>query len=130
MAVKDVLRRMTPLDSLLTLLVGLGVAASFVVFAPKHQQGERVVIERDGAVLFTAPLATPTEIQVEGPLGPTRVQIADGRVRVLDSCCPNKICILTGSIHAEGELLACVPNHIIIRIEGAGGTGDYDLLSR
>lgn len=121
---------MTPLDTLLTLLVGLGVVASFILLAPGHEAGDRVVIERDGVVLFTAPLTEETETLAAGPLGDTRIQVGGGKVQVLDSPCPNKICILTGAIHAEGELLACVPNHIVVRIEGRRAASNYDLLSR
>jgi hypothetical protein len=36
-----------------------------------------------------------------------------------------------GEIARHGELLACVPNHLLVRIEGGEERdGDYDLLSR
>jgi len=95
-------------------------------------QGRRLVAERDGRVIFVAPLDQPRRFALEGPLGQTELEIAGGAVRVLASPCPHQVCVAMGSIDRAGELLACVPNHLLIRIEGTapGERGDYDLLSR
>lgn len=59
--------------------------------------------------------------QVEGPLGYTEVEIKDGRVRILSSPCPNHTC-MRGSISRYPESLVCLPNDVIIQIEGEGET--------
>jgi hypothetical protein len=57
-------------------------------------------------------------IDVEGPLGVTRVIIEDGEVWVEESPCREKICIKMGKIKRAGEQIVCVPNRVIVEIEG------------
>jgi len=67
-----------------------------------------------------------------GPLGDTEITIAAGKVAVSRASCPLKVCMRMGAASQTGDLIACVPNRLVIRIEGpaAGRRGDYDLLSR
>lgn len=123
------LRRLTPFDRKLALLLALLVVCSF--WLPLRQQaGARVVASLDGQTVFVAELDQDQQFELAGPLGPTRVEIADRAVRVLSSPCPNKICIGLGWARHAGDLLACVPNRLVIRIEGEPEEAEYDLLSR
>ena len=126
---KALLGRMTGLDRLIVATLLLTVFASFFLLGALPQ-GERVLVERDGRLLFSAPLAENRVVDLEGPLGRTRLEIRDGRARILASPCPTKACIGMGAITRRGELLACVPNQLLVRIDGEGGGADHDLLSR
>jgi len=44
---------------------------------------------------------------------------------VEDSPCRDKICVLGGWISHSGEWLACLPNSVFVRVEGAD-TGPVD----
>ena len=57
-------------------------------------------------------------LKLKGERGYLILQIKNRKVRVLKSTCPNKICIKTGWISKVGESIICVPNRIIIKIEG------------
>lgn len=132
MALKGVWRRTTPLDRLLVLLLFAAALGGFA-WLGHRPAGARVVALRDGRVIFTAPLDEPRTVELAGPLGNTVLRIADGAARILDSPCPRKICIGMGAISRRGAMVACVPNHILVRIEGKGAAGkeqSYDLLSR
>ncbi|MBQ0051293.1 MAG: NusG domain II-containing protein [Treponema sp.] len=48
--------------------------------------------------------------KVEGDIGITTFEIKNKRVRVLDSPCPNKICINQG----WDNVLVCMPNQVVI----------------
>ncbi|MCS7242999.1 MAG: NusG domain II-containing protein [Candidatus Caldatribacterium sp.] len=64
-------------------------------------------------------LVTPErdeEIALRGPLGVTIVAIRGGRVFVVTSPCPDKVCIKTGKIPDDADFIACVPNRVFIRI--------------
>lgn len=97
-----------------------------------EQRGRRLVVERDGQVIFVAPLDQPRQVRLKGPLGETELEIREGKACILSSPCSHKVCIGMGRIAAAGELLACVPNHLLVRIEGEPPeeNDDYDLLSR
>lgn len=123
------MRRTTGLDRLITATLLLAILASFFLLGARPR-GERVLVERDGRLLFSAPLAENRVVDLDGPLGTTRLEIRDGRARILSSPCPTKACIGMGAITRRGDLLACVPNKLLVRIDGEGGGADHDLLSR
>ncbi|MGI6677800.1 MAG: NusG domain II-containing protein [Dehalobacterium sp.] len=56
------------------------------------------------------------EFTVQGPLGDTIVQVREGEARIIDSPCPDKICVRAGWIKLAGQSAICVPNRIILRI--------------
>jgi hypothetical protein len=55
-------------------------------------------------------------IPVAGLTGKVIVQIQNNKVRVIDSNCPDKICIKAGFISKPGPMIICAPNHVVIRI--------------
>lgn len=61
-------------------------------------------------------IASEGVYEVVGPLGTSRFEVQGGRVRMLESPCPEKICINTGWIGEPGEAIACVPNRVIIAV--------------
>lgn len=51
---------------------------------------------------------------------------ADHSISVTASDCPDKVCVHTGKIHMKGQSIACLPNHVIVKIgteEAPGGLG-------
>jgi hypothetical protein len=124
------LQRLTPFDRKLVLLLLLVVLLTFL-FPLRQGLGERVVVSSGAQIRFVAPLDQDQQFELSGPLGMTRLQIGGGGVRVLSSPCPKKICIGMGEARHSGDLLACVPNRLVIRIEGGAPPKEsYDLLSR
>lgn len=125
------LRILTPLDRRLLLLVSVVVVLSFPLVL-QQEEGARVIISSDQRVVFVASLAEPQRAELNGPLGKTVIEIANGGVRVLSSPCRQQVCVRMGEARHAGDLIACVPNHLVIDIKGKqGGAGkDYDLISR
>jgi hypothetical protein len=62
-------------------------------------------------------------IEVEGPLGVTRIVVENGGVRVAESPCPHKLCIRKGLITRSGDLAACLPNGVVVTVTGES---EYD----
>lgn len=123
--------RMLPGDRVVVLLL-LAICTGLILLQLGRAPGRTVVAEIDGKVVFTAPLDGARRVDLNGPLGKTELQIAAGEARILASPCPNKICIGMGAISRSNELLACVPNRLLVRIEGGDDSAErsYDLLSR
>jgi hypothetical protein len=93
--------------------------------------GTRVVVTSGKQILFTTPLDQPRSVDLDGPLGQTHLVIDDQGVRITSSPCPRKICISMGTVRHAGDLLACVPNRILVYIDSpAAEEAPYDLLSR
>ena len=108
---------------LVTALLLAGLAVSFIASRP--ERGRLAVVRLDGRRVAALPLDTPISLDVEGPLGVTRVVVEEGQVRITDSPCPNKYCIHAGPASRAGEVILCVPNRVSVRVEG-GGNGDVD----
>lgn len=46
------------------------------------------------------------------------LEVSDGRVRVVESTCPDQICVGTGWIRHAREAIACVPAQVLITVTG------------
>ena len=121
---------MTAGDWLVVLFL-LGTSLTGLLWMTTTAEGTHVVVTSGGKTVFTAPLDQPRSIDLDGPLGQTHLVIDDQGARITDSPCPRKICIGMGTAKQTGDLLACVPNRILVRIDSpAGEEAPYDLLSR
>ncbi|HHV60784.1 MAG TPA: NusG domain II-containing protein [Clostridiaceae bacterium] len=47
-----------------------------------------------------------------------KILVEKGRIRVIESDCPDQVCVRTGWLTKTGELAVCVPNRLMIKIEG------------
>ncbi|MBF0148238.1 MAG: NusG domain II-containing protein [Magnetococcales bacterium] len=82
-------------------------------------QPERMVIIRDvHAHEVEWPLNRDTIMEVDGRLGPVKVEIRDQRVRLLEFNSPRLVGTLTGWIDKPGQLTACVPCAVIVQVKG------------
>jgi hypothetical protein len=123
-------RKLPLIDRVLLLCACLLVCASFSVFLGL-ESGRHVNIYVEDRLVYTLPLDSEREFGVEGPLGETRIGIEKGAVRVLSSPCPNKACLRMGRASHAHDLIACVPNRVVITIVGKETHGGgYDLLSQ
>lgn len=85
---------------------------------------DRVLIKQAGHDYAEASLRVNQVIDVPGPLGITRVEIRDGRVRVLADPGPRQICVRQGWL-AKGETALCLPNQVTVQ----RGASAYDSLN-
>jgi len=56
----------------------------------------------------------------EGKIGIVEVEIDNGKARVIESNCKDKLCIKKGWISSIGEYSICLPNEVFIIIKGKG----------
>jgi len=88
--------------------------------------GPAMVYIYHGKVLLAHyPLQAPLPItfQAKGSIGVSIVRIADGQVSFTAAPCRSQRCVLDGQRHHIHDLLACVPNRILVVIQG-GGQGE------
>ncbi len=55
---------------------------------------------------------------VKTDAGENKVEIKDGKVRIADADCPDKICIKAGAVSKPGQILVCLPHKLIVEIKG------------
>jgi hypothetical protein len=102
-------------------------AAVFAVAAFFVYGGEAAQISvsgPDGRWLF--PTDAAETVRVRGPLGVSVVEIRDGRARILSSPCPNQTCVSSAPAARPGQWVACLPNRVMVRVDGADADDALD----
>ena len=118
--------KLLPLDILIIILVA-GCGIFLTVRSVPGQKGGRVCVNANGTHYEYSTSKNGVYI-VQGELGETTFEIKDGRVRIIDSPCPNKTCISQGWHNP----LVCLPNKVMITVENDGGAeqgGGFDAIS-
>ncbi|MBT3921527.1 MAG: NusG domain II-containing protein [Nitrospina sp.] len=105
-------------DKILIALLVFFNAGLFYYFGSGFNKGDWVIIKVEDKNVARFPLTTDRVVQVEGPLGTTEVEIRQGKARILRSPCKLKVCIKSGYIQYADRLSACLPNKVVVRIEG------------
>jgi hypothetical protein len=101
------------------------VAASAArAYDPGSGQPSAIVAGPGGEWVY--PLDEDRELRVPGPLGDTIIDIEAGSARIVDSPCPNKTCVASGSLSRPGQWAACLPNRVLVRVEGGRAEGGVD----
>lgn len=86
----------------------------------------RAVVRVAGDVVATLSLDRPGTFPVEGRDGTVVLVVEDGAVRVAESSCGGKLCVAMGAKRRPGDLIACVPNALAVRLEGRPPAGDAE----
>ena len=96
--------------------IGAVVGVSLFAYSGRVSASEVRIEGDEGVFLYT--LDQTREIAISGPIGETRIEIDDGRVRVIESPCRDKICIAAGWLETNGQWAACLPNRVFVRVDG------------
>ncbi len=67
----------------------------------------------------------PFSFEVDGPAGGNTILVEPGRVRVSHAGCPDQVCVEQGWIDSGALPIICLPNELVIRIEG-GAPAEVD----
>ncbi len=110
-------------DKILIALCILFNAGLFYYFGSGMGQGSWVVIEVDQKRVARYSLSKDRITHVEGPLGTTEIEIRDGKARILRSPCKLKVCIKSGYIQYADRISVCLPNRVVVRVEGNAERG-------
>ena len=78
-----------------------------------------VVISVDGEVTDSLPLDTDQSVVIETVYGKNKVCVEGGWAYMEDADCPGHDCMQLGKIRRTGEIIVCLPNHLIVRIVGS-----------
>ena len=110
-------------DYAIIVALGLLTLASQLIIQHRYKEGETVRISVDGEEKLTSSLVKDSIIPIKGYLGISTIHIHAGSAWIEDSPCPNKHCIHMGKIHRAGEMIICIPNRVILLVEGKPESG-------
>ena len=111
-------------DRILLLISLLAIAVSWFVVQSVVASGPAVAEVYHGKVLlatYPLPLAGEPAISflIDGELGASEVLLDEHGVRMLSSPCSAQRCVYSGAHRHAGDIIACVPNRILITIRGS-----------
>lgn len=105
------------------LLLALSIFLIFA-FGIFSQEGESVFLSYEGGEK-TFSLAENTEFSFESNGCLLTLRIEKGQAYFESSDCPDKTCVHSGRISRRGQMIACVPAGVTLRITGEGGGYDF-----
>ena len=109
---------------LILALVLVGLCLLFVMRSPSDS-GAFAVVEVDGVVVASYPLSEDGVFVLNG--GTNTIEIKDGKVRVVESDCPNQQCVRQMWIDRRNQSIVCLPNRVVITITGGPSSVDFVL---
>lgn len=125
------MKRMTKADLVLIgILLLIGITCFIAVRLLVQKGGAAVRILSDGELYGTYRLTNDREIpiQKEGQVV-NILKISDRKARMIQADCPDQLCVHQKAICRQGETIVCLPNKIVVEIEGEQDAG-MDSISR
>ncbi len=121
-------------DMFLVLVLAILAVGSWVFFHAAQSQGGKVlVVRRDQQVIQRIELkkvTTETKLLVPVKDGELTVIYDHEGARVIESPCPDKICIHQGKITRSGQTIACVPEKVLVSLTTPEKENDHDAILR
>lgn len=118
-------------DFAITGLVAL-LAIGLLLSAPRSLAGQAriAVLTEDGRTIFsksTAELQTAGSFKLEAQGYHYIMSYEGGRIRFAQADCPDQVCVRTGWVERTGQVAACVPGHLILKITGPSAPNGNDI---
>ena len=108
-------------------LILIGGALSYLAFSGSST-GDLVVVKVNGEIYGKYSLSKDRTITVNRNGHMNKITIKGGKVQVSKSSCKNQICVRQGSISTTHQSIVCIPNRVVVSIEGKDG--EYDVISQ
>lgn len=108
------------------MVVSIILFLSFMFFA---QQTNHLMahISIDKKTVGLIDLDTNGIHEYPAPLGPVRIEVLNGKIRMLESSCPDQLCVHQGFLDNSNGSIICIPNHLVIELDQPTA---YDGVSR
>lgn len=112
-------------------VLGILVGVIFVAYLFKslwhNEQAAKLQIRLGDKIYATYSLEQKRTIDLQGPIGITRIVIADGKARFASSPCPNQYCVHQGWLSHKGQAAFCLPNQVSLEL--LSGEKPFDSLN-
>lgn len=112
--------------AIISIILCIAVVSGIVVYDGSQGRLQVVIQGQEGSWIYD--IHDTRQEKILGPLGITIIKIENGQVLITDSPCPNHTCIAAPPIARNGEWSACLPNKVIVRIEGKSNSEGIDII--
>ena len=115
-------RRPTLWDGLVALCI-LALALGLAAWLPSAGgAGQTAVVVWDGVERMRLDLSQPGTYHLDTDY-PVTLMVEEGAVRVSRAECPGQDCLHMGAVSRQGERIVCLPNRLVISVEGKSPNG-------
>ena len=115
-------------DLMIAAVLLLAALALFFLMRSRQERdtgiGAQAVVTVDGREIGRYPLRKSGTFSLNG--GTNILVVENGEAWVSEAACPDKVCMGMGKISRNGEFIACLPNHLLIVVEGAAEQSPVD----
>ncbi|MCL1807142.1 MAG: NusG domain II-containing protein [Oscillospiraceae bacterium] len=101
----------------LVIIAALLFAALLLLLLHKPKNGTGYEILNGGSVIRSGSLMVEDEFSVNN----VTFTVKHSRIAITQAVCPDKTCIRTGFIGSPGQITACLPNGLMVRVIGESG---------
>ncbi len=119
-----------PMDALVVIIVvAFAVMTAAFVYGKNRGETLTATVKHRGQVAAQVALSTLTEekkITIDGQYHLTVTLTKDG-VSVTESDCPGQDCVHTGRITRAGQSIVCLPEQVVVTLEGKTSAPDVVL---
>ena len=109
-------------------LISLVYVKNFVFNSREKYISIQVNSEEIKQIIFDKKIIGKT-IPIKTKYGYNLIEIGDGKVRVIEADCPDKLDVKQGYISKPGEMIVCLPNRLVIEIKSIEDESDVDYIS-
>ncbi|HHW48394.1 MAG TPA: NusG domain II-containing protein [Clostridiaceae bacterium] len=105
----------------LLLVAAVTAIAGMTMFRSNSGDTEKIAVIKQGNVILKEirlnEVGKSERITVEGNYK-NIILVENRKIRFEESTCPDKVCVKTGWLTNEGDMAVCLPNQVMVKIEG------------
>lgn len=101
-----------PIEAVIIALALVGCVVFMLITS--SSRGSKTAVITCGEIQRELSLENDGVFEIEG----AELEVKNGRIRICNADCPDKLCEKTGFIGASGQSIICVPRKITISISG------------
>ena len=116
-------------DIILVLVILLAVFALVLILYLTAERGSYAVVTYNGEEYARYHLTEDSVNEIKTDAGTNVIVIKDGKVFVSSATCPDGICVAHRAISSTSESIICLPNKLVVTIEGESKNADVDVAS-
>lgn len=105
------------------LAAALLLSVVFFFAGARRESAGSVTARVDGKIAGSWRLSEDGEYEIRTKYGRNLLRIRDGRAAMAEADCPHGYCLKQEALAKSGDLLVCLPHHLIIRAEKDDASG-------
>ena len=111
-------------NDILLVLAALIIGGAFLVYADFFRpKGAEVIVSVNGIEQRPLPLSENNFVVIGDEEKYNVLVISEGEAYIEEASCPDQICVKSGRVSLEGQTIVCLPNKVVISIEGGDSSG-------